>query len=146
MAVTFMYPASFKPISISSVINTVGNTKNNSIAAVGTDEVDFLSVSRSPLNVAVTAANVNQAVAVFDSRMTRLARRPVSGKPLRLDGRAAIAYPTVPVPGLSGTTSRVTYVFVGTDSYELQCQAKSSGAAAIDRACDQMLSTIKVTK
>jgi hypothetical protein len=37
-------------------------------------------------------------------------------------------------------------VFVGKDRYELQCQATKSGLATIDKACNQMLSTLKVSR
>jgi hypothetical protein len=146
MAITFLYPASFRTIQINNVVNTAGNTKNSSIAAVGTDGANFLAVSRTPIPIALNAGNMRQALPVFDSLMSRLTKQSMSGKVLGLDGVAAIAYPRVPIPHLKGVTSRIVFVFVGKDRYELQCQATKSGLGAIEKACDQMLSTLKVSR
>jgi hypothetical protein len=146
MAITFLYPASFRAIRINNVVNTAGKTKNSSIAAVGTDGANFLAVSRTPIPVALNAGNMHQALPAFDSLMSRLTRQSISGKVLDLDGAAAITYPRVPIPRLTGVTSRIIFVFVGKDRYELQCQATKSGLGAIEKACDRMLSTLKVSR
>jgi hypothetical protein len=146
MAITFLYPASFRVIHINNVVNAAGNTKNSTIAAVGTSASDFLAVSRTPIPTAIDAGNVRQALPLFDQLMSRLTRRSVSGNVLELGGAAAIAYGRVPVPGLAGITSRITFMFVGTDRYELQCQATKSGLGTIEKACAQMISTIKLSR
>jgi hypothetical protein len=146
MAITFLYPASFRAIQINNVVNAAGNTKNSSIAAVGPDKSNFLAVSRTPIPVAINAGNMHQALPLFDSLMSRLTGQSVKGKSLDLQGATAIVYPRVPVPRLTGVTSRITFVFVGKDRYELQCQATKSGLATIDKACNQMLSTLKVSR
>jgi hypothetical protein len=146
MAITFQYPARFRAVKIESVVNEAGNTKNSTIAAVGTGETDFLAVSRTPIPVALNAANLHQALPLFDSLMSRLTRQSVNGKALDLDGAAAIEYPRVPIPRLNGVTSRIIFVFVGKDRYELQCQATKSGLDTIEKACNQMVSTLKVNR
>jgi hypothetical protein len=145
MAITFLYPARFRALRINTIVSTAGNTKNSSIAAVGTDGKDFLAVSRTPIPAGVNPGNIRQGLPTFDQLMKRLSGQSVKGKAMVIDGAAAITYTRVPVPGLAGVASRVTFVFVGTDRYELQCQATKSGLATIERACNQMLSTLKVS-
>jgi hypothetical protein len=146
MAITFQYPAGFRALRINKIVSTAGNTKNSSIAAVGTDGADFLAVSRTPIPAGVNPGNIRQGLPTFDQLMTHLSGQPAKGKALVIDGAAAIAYPRVHVPGLAGVATRVTFLFVGTDRYEFQCQATKSGVATIEKACDQMLSTLKISQ
>jgi hypothetical protein len=145
MAVNFLYPGSFRTLRINKVVSTGGNTKNSSIAAVGTDGTNFLAVSRTPIPQAVTAQDIRQGLPSFNSLMTHLAGHSMSGKALTVGGSPGIAYPRVPLASLPGVTSRVVFLFVGTDRYELQCQATKLGLSTIEKACDQMLSTLKVS-
>ncbi len=145
MAITFLYPANFRTLRINKIVNTGGNTKESTIAAVGIGAADFLAVSRTPIPAGVNARNISQGLPAFDSLMTRLVGRSIHGKVVTLDGAPAIAYPRAPVAGLNGITSRTTFLFVGTDRYEFLCQATKSGLSTIEKACGQMTSTLKVS-
>jgi hypothetical protein len=145
MAITFTYPASLRARPLEQLLHTGGNTKNSSIAALGIDQLNFLAVSRTPVPGLVTKQDIGRLLGDFDALMTRLAQQPLHGMVVDLDGAPGIGYPRIPVPGLAGATSRVTYLFVGKGRYELQCQATKAHLAAIESACTEALATLKVS-
>lgn len=147
MAIHFRFPVRFVPVPLAASKRVAGAAHSNAAhAAVGIGRYDLLIISRFPgLRYAVTAANVRSVKPQFDALMSNVFGEPVTGTVGTAGGYPAIFFPRVPVHGLPvAATTRAANVFVGTDEYELQCQATSAGLAAIEAACNEMFRTLQV--
>jgi hypothetical protein len=144
MSVHFQYPAQFRAVALAPSRRTAGRTSRATHSAVAIGDYDLLIVSRYPgLKYPVTARNIAVVKPQFDSVISRVLARKMSGKVGTAGGLPAIFWPREPVVGLPVKASvMIVNVFVGKDEYELQCQATPAHLATIEAACHQMLATL----
>ena len=148
MALHFDYPASFRVIQLGPTKRVAGNNHRGTHAAVGLGPYDLLSISRFPgLPIPVTAANISTLKVGFDRLMSRVFGRVMTGTLGTAGGRPAIFWPRMPTPGLAVSASTETAnVFVGSDEYEIECQATPPRLAAIKAACRALFATLRFTQ
>jgi hypothetical protein len=144
MAIHFRYPALFRAVALAPSRRTAGASVRATHSAIAIGAYDLLIVSRYPgLRVPVTAANIRAFKPQFDAGISQVLGRKVSGKVGTAGGLPAIFWPREPVVGLPvKATVMIANVFVGTDEYELQCQATPDALATIESACHEMLATL----
>jgi hypothetical protein len=144
MALHFNYPAEFRVIPLGPTKRVAGSNHHATHAAVGLGPYDLLTVSRFPgLPIPVTAANISTLKVDFDRLMSRAFGRPMNGRIGTAGGRPAIFWPRMPTPGLPvPATTEAANVFVGSDEYEIECQATPPRLSAIKAACRQLFTTL----
>jgi hypothetical protein len=144
MAIHFKYPARFVAVSLAPSRRIAGRTARATHSAIAIGIYDLLIVSRYPgLKIPVTAANVAQLKPQFDAVISKVLERKVTGTVGSAGGLPAIYWPREPVSGLPvKATVMVVNVFVGSDEYELQCQATPAELSQIEGACKEMLDTL----
>ena len=144
MAVHFTYPAQFRAVALAPSRRTAGSTARATHSAIAIGDYDLLIVSRYPgLKLPVTSANIAKLKPQFDTVISQVLGRKVSGSVGTAGGLPAIYWPREPVAGLPvKATVMIVNVFVGKDEYELQCQATPTGLTQIEAACREMLATL----
>jgi hypothetical protein len=145
-AIHFTYPAAFVAARLSSVSRRLDRGRHVTRAAlgVGSGRYDLLIVSRHPrIRPPITERNIGREKPIYDRTISRLFGHRMTGRVARVGGLPALSYPTVPTPGVRGASTRATFVFVGHDEYELQCQWTSVERAAVTAACKQMLRSLR---
>lgn len=147
MALHFEYPASFRVIRLAPTKRVAGTNQHATHAAVGLGPYNLLTVSRFPgLPVPVTGANISTLKVGFDRLMSQAYGRAMNGRIGTAGGRPAIFWPRMPTPGLPvSATTEAANVFVGSDEYEIECQATRPRLAAIKAACRQLFATLRFT-
>jgi hypothetical protein len=146
MALHFTYPGAFNPVAINSVSRKIESDKNVTRAAleVGTRGYDLLIVTRyANIHPPVTRANLAAQKPSYDRGFTRIFGRRMVASTGTIAGLPALFYADAPTPGVPvRATTRATFVFVGPDEYELQCQWTAGQRSAVLSACSQMHRTL----
>ena len=149
MALHFTFPDSFKVIPLAPSKRTVGNGAGSSHAAVGVGTYDLLVVAHFPdaYTLPVTSQLMASVKQNTDKLLTSLLGRSMKGTVGTIAGEPALTYPRVPAVGLPvKATVQIDNVFVGKDEYELECQATTKRLTTIEAGCQQMVSTMTVSK
>jgi hypothetical protein len=144
-AIHFSYPSAFVRATLRSISRRLDRGRHVTRAAlgVGSGRYDLLIVSRHPrVRPPITMRNIRREKPIYDRTISRLFGHRMAAGVGRIGGLPALSYPAVPTPGLRGATTRATFVFVGSDEYELQCQWTSTERAAVTAACKQMLRSL----
>lgn len=138
MSIHFKYPASLSEHKLLSVRHIVGRPPAAQ-AAVGLAKHDLLLIVKYKPAVRITSANLSRVWPAVDMVVGELARRPVTGTPVRIGGHPGRSFKALTLePGIQ---SRIYYVVVDADLYELSCQSTAAHRAEIDKACRMMIRT-----
>jgi hypothetical protein len=145
IALHFQYPAAFASARIRSVARRLDRGKHVTRAALGfgNGRYDLLVISRHPdIKPPISTRNIRAEKPAYDRAISRLFGHRVRSRVSSAGGLPALSYPAVPTPGVPNATTRATFVFLGRDEYELQCQWTPTDRAALVAACNQMLRTL----
>jgi hypothetical protein len=149
IGLSFTYPSRLHPGTLKSIDLHAGATAvAHGVVGVSSAHTshDFLLISRFALHVPVNPTEVPKLRAAADHVVSQLAHGTMTGSPVQIAGRPGLAFPSLHLGG--SITDKIYYLFVpgsvvpGT-AYELNCQSDDH-PAVIQRACQQMLRTIKV--
>ncbi len=146
MAIHFSYPAAFRASRVNSVGRRLERVPHATRAAlvIGSSGYDLLIVTRYPRIVPpISAGNIRAHKAYYDGGVSRIFGRRMTGSVASVGALPVLRYPDAPTPGVPvRATTRATFVFVGRDEYELQCQWTAAERAEVAAACEQMLRTV----
>ena len=149
IGLSFSYPSELSPGKLKSIDVHAGATAvAHGVVGLGSSHTshDFLLISRFALYVPVTPTEIPKLRAAADQVVSQLASATMTGSPVQIAGRPGLEFPLLRPRG--SITVKIYYLFVpgsvvpGT-AYELNCQWDDH-PAVIQRACQQMLRTIKV--
>jgi hypothetical protein len=146
MALHFTYPATFSPGKINSIGRKLERDRLVTRAALetGAGGYDLLLVTRyAQIARPVSAGNIHAQKPRYDQGLSKIFGRRMVGTVGTVAGLPALSYTRAPTPGVPvAATTRATFVFVGPDEYELQCQWTPAERTAVAAACAQMLRTL----
>jgi hypothetical protein len=146
MALHFSYPSAFSPGRINSIGRKLERDRLVTRAALetGTSGYDLLIVTRyARIARPVSAGNIHAQKPRYDHGLSKIFARTLVGTVGTVGGLPALSYPGAPTPGVPVTAAtRVTFVFVGRDEYELQCQWTPAERSTVAAACAEMLRTL----
>jgi hypothetical protein len=149
IGLSFTYPPELHRANLKSIDLRAGATAvAHGVVGVSATHTsrDFLLITRYALHVPVNPAEVPKLRVAVDGVVSQLASRTMTGSPVQIAGRPGLEFPLLHPRG--SITVKIYYLFVpgsvvsGT-AYELNCQWDDH-PAVIQRACRQMLRTMKV--
>jgi len=148
--VSFDYPAAWGHGSISVHSGGTGELWHTGI---GIAPSDLIRVAAVPLNSPVTAQNISAIMPDLEHRLRRAIEQArdvleAGPKKIMMGGLPGVEVRTKgrSFTGTSVVVSRRIYAFDGTILYLVLCQHTWANAAEVERACDQVVRTFKVTK
>jgi hypothetical protein len=146
---SFTYPPDLHPANLKSIDLRAGATAvAHGVVGVSATHTsrDFLLITRYALHIPVNPTEVPKLRAAADQVVSQLGSGTMTGSPVQIAGRPGLEFPVLHPRGAIAV--KIYYLFVpgsvvaGT-AYELNCQWEDH-PAVIQRACQQMLRTIKV--
>jgi uncharacterized RDD family membrane protein YckC len=150
--VSFDYPAGWQEANKVQVGATAGggNALWRTAVRVGTDEVSMVIVEAYRLGAPVTAENLAEVKPEAATAVRQLVEQgggAVQGGPedLTVGGLPALRFRVTTTVGATPVESTLVLVFDRTTEYFLNCQHARHKAAEVQRGCDQVLRTFKVT-
>jgi hypothetical protein len=149
IGLSFTYPSDLHPANLKSIDVRAGATAvAHGVVGVSATHTshDFLLITRYALHVPVNPTEVPKLRAAADQVVSQLGSGTMTGSPVQIAGRPGLEFPLLHPRG--SITVKIYYLFVpGTvvpgTAYELNCQWEDH-PAVIQRACHQMLRTVKV--
>lgn len=145
---TFDYPAGWK-VTRNAAFNYGSDAGVRSVSVSLKDPYDQVTITQYKL-ARTLPPNVNGNQKEIDrivARLTKQAKGTASdAKVVSYGGAPGYQY-VVEYPAADGTTLRntLTFLFKGKDEFQVNCQSTPQNRAALDKGCDQVLSTLKFT-
>lgn len=148
--VSFEYPAGWQEASNVNVAAGSRNELWKTVVGVGTDEVSAVIVEAYRLGGPVTAENLAEvkpeAATAVRQLLEQLSGAMQSGpEELTVGGLPGLRFRGTATIKATPIETTVVFVFDHTTQYALTCQHTRDTAAEIQRGCDQILRTFKVT-
>jgi uncharacterized RDD family membrane protein YckC len=148
--VSFEYPAGWQEASNVNVAAGSTNELWKTVVGVGTDEVSAVIVEAYRLGAPVTAENLAEvkpeAATAVRQLLEQLSGAMQSGpEELTVGGLPGLRFRGTATIKATPIETTVVFVFDHTTQYALTCQHTPDTAAEIQRGCDQVLRTFKVT-
>ncbi len=148
--VSFEYPAGWQEASNVQVVAGGEDALWRIAVGVGTDEVSSVRVEAYRLGAPVTAENLAEVKPEVATAVRQLLEQ-VSGamqsgpEELTVGGLPGLRFRGTATIDATPIETTVVFVFDHTMDYVLNCQHTQDTAAEIQRGCDQILRTFKVT-
>jgi len=140
----FTYPKEWQEAEIKGDPDQSFGSKPTARIAVALDDNNAVLLARYDLAQTVTAADVAGQVSDLNGAMTQFAGEPTAGTVTEIGGLPAVGYNEFALPNDPDTrSSRVTFLFDGNVEYEINCQSNPEGHDELNKACDQVLSTLR---
>lgn len=141
---TFRYPSSFFEGRVNDTARSVGRDPSAQ-AVLGLDDDNAIILSKYVNDSPVTAADVAEALPQFDTQISELAGKEVTGAAVQVAGLPGIRYYDVDVPGMGNQRSRLVFLFSGRNQYLVNCQWTSARRDELNTSCDRVLATLQKT-
>lgn len=149
--VSFSYPAGWQPESASREDHKGGTALWYAAFGPGTAS-DFVGIEAFELNGAVPAGDLG-LIAPQVTRLVRSVAKQAGGvvragpRQIMVDGLPSLLYRlTGTLSGGTSIESTAVFIFDGTAEYTMNCQYTHAGAADIQAACSQILSTFRARR
>jgi uncharacterized RDD family membrane protein YckC len=148
--VSFEYPAGWQEASNIDIAAGGGNALWRTAVGVGTDKVSSVRVEAYRLGTSVTAENLAEvkpeAATAVRQLLEQLSGAVQSGpEELTVGGLPGLRFRGTATINGTPIETTVIFVFDHTTQYFLGCQHTRDTAAEIQRGCDQVVRTFKVT-
>jgi hypothetical protein len=145
---SFDYPAGWK-LTRNAAFNYGSDAGVRSVSVSLKDPYDQVTITQYKLNKTLPA-NINGNQAEVDRIVARLARQAKGtasdAKTVSYGGVPGYQY-VVEYPSTTGATLRntLTFLFKGKDEFQVNCQSSPPNREALDKGCNQVLTTLKFT-
>jgi Tol biopolymer transport system component/uncharacterized RDD family membrane protein YckC len=150
--VMFDYPAGWQEVSKLQVVASAGNELWVTAVAVGTGThvVNMVIVSAYRLGTPVTADNLADAKPAVTTAARQLLEQPSGAmqtgpEELTMGGLPGLRYRGTTTVNATAVESTLVFAFDHTTEYFLNCQHTKAHAVEVERGCDQIVRTFKVT-
>ena len=143
--ITFEYPEEMNEAENVQISSGAGSSAK-ATAGVGygeKDTKDVIIVQRYDLKRAIGEDNLDQAKAELDPLVAQISPGAPSGKTGETNGFPSIDYEGVEVRTIDGAETRLVALFDGDVEYLINCQSTPDRRADIEKACKQVLETVK---
>jgi hypothetical protein len=145
--ITFEYPEEMNEADNVRISSGAGSSAK-ATAGVGYGEKesnDVIIVQRYDLKRAIGEDDLDRAKAELDPLVKQISPGAPAGQTGETNGFPSIEYEDLEIQSIDGAESRLVALFDGDVEYLINCQSTPKRRADIEKACNQVLETVKKT-